>query len=213
MFYILFSKYNETRVMTHSTQTTDEIKSRILDSAIERFGKYGFGKTTLAEIAADCGMTAGNLYRYFPGKLDIGAACAGRFIAEAERLLRQVVQRQGLTPVLRLEAFVLEKLRFTADQMRNQPAIHELVTYIYRERRDLIDRHLEVQHSLLAEILAEGNRTGEFHLPGVLAGARLVHAATTKYHDPHCIQGQDIQAMEEEARAVVALLTQGLKGA
>jgi len=199
--------------MTYSTQTTDEIKTRILDSAIGRFGKYGFGKTTLAEIAADCDMTAGNLYRYFPGKLAIGAACASRFIAEAERLLREVVHRQGLSASRKLEAFVLEKMRFTADQMLNQPAIHELVSYIYRERRDLVDRHLEVQHSLLAEILAEGNRSGEFNLPGVLAAARLVHAATTKYHDPHCIQGQDVSALAEEARAVVELLIQGLRGA
>jgi len=196
--------------MTHSTQTTDEIKRRILDSAMARFGKYGFGKTTLAEIAADCGMTAGNLYRYFPGKLEIGAGCASRFIAEAEGLLREVVNRKGLRASAKLEAFIIEKMRFTADQMVNKPAIHELITCIYQERRDLIDRHLEVQHSFLAEILAEGNRSGEFNLPAVLSGARLVHAATTKYHDPHCIQGQDIKALEEEARALVALLIQGL---
>lgn len=198
--------------MTYSAQTTDEIKSRILDCAVTRFGKYGFGKTTLAEIAADSDMTAGNLYRYFPSKVAIGAACAQRFIIQAEGLLRQVVHRSGLSAALKLEAFVVEKLRFTADQILRQPEIHELVTYIYQARRDLIDRHLEVQHSLLAEILAEGNRAGEFNIPGVLAGARLVHTATTKFHDPHCIQGQEIQALEEEARGVVGLLIQGLKG-
>ncbi|HBA42012.1 MAG TPA: TetR/AcrR family transcriptional regulator, partial [Alphaproteobacteria bacterium] len=55
---------------------TDTIRTKIIDAARRRIGRYGYCKTTMAELAADCGMSPGNLYRYFPGKLDIAAEIA-----------------------------------------------------------------------------------------------------------------------------------------
>ena len=52
----------------------EEIQQRILHAAEERFQQYGYNKTTMAEIARDCDMSAANLYRYFENKLAIGAA-------------------------------------------------------------------------------------------------------------------------------------------
>ena len=46
-------------------------RGNILDAAKQRILHYGYAKTTMAEIAADCKMSAGNLYRYFPSKADI----------------------------------------------------------------------------------------------------------------------------------------------
>lgn len=197
--------------MTYSVETTDEIKNMILDTAVDRFGQYGFGKTTMAEISKDCDMSPGNLYRYFKNKLEIGASCAQRFISRTEKLLREVLRRPGLTPSKRLEALVLENLRFTVNQISSQPRIHELVTYIYEERQDMVQRHLEFQHSLYAEVLAEGNRTGEFDLHDVLATARLVYSATTKFHDPYWVNSVPLEAMEKEAIDVVNLLMNGLR--
>ena len=44
---------------------TEEIRTQILDAAEARFRTYGFGKTTMAEIASDIDMSTANLYRYF----------------------------------------------------------------------------------------------------------------------------------------------------
>ena len=92
--------------------TAEEIKSLILEKAIDLFVRYGFGKTTMVEIAKDCGMSAGNLYRYFESKFDIGVGVAQIYISKAEQILKDVLQRPGLKPAQRLEAFVLEKLKF-----------------------------------------------------------------------------------------------------
>ena len=53
------------------TENLDETAKQILDAASRRFLHYGYGKTTMSEIAQDCNMSTGNLYRYFPSKLDI----------------------------------------------------------------------------------------------------------------------------------------------
>ncbi|WP_375458602.1 TetR/AcrR family transcriptional regulator [uncultured Enterovirga sp.] len=43
-------------------------KTRILDAAEHCFVRAGFHRTTMQDIAAEAGMSAGNLYRYFPSK-------------------------------------------------------------------------------------------------------------------------------------------------
>jgi TetR/AcrR family transcriptional regulator, repressor for uid operon len=43
-------------------------RSRILDAAEACFARDGFHRTTMQDVAAECGMSQGNLYRYFPSK-------------------------------------------------------------------------------------------------------------------------------------------------
>ena len=46
----------------------DERKEEIVDTAIRRFKHYGFGKTTMNEIAEDLRITKANLYYYYQDK-------------------------------------------------------------------------------------------------------------------------------------------------
>jgi TetR/AcrR family transcriptional regulator, repressor for uid operon len=43
-------------------------RSRILDAAERCFVQGGFHRTTMQDVAAEAGMSPGNLYRYFPSK-------------------------------------------------------------------------------------------------------------------------------------------------
>ena len=195
-----------------SDPAAEEIKSLILEKAIDRFVRYGFGKTTMVEIAKDCGMSAGNLYRYFESKFDIGVGVAQQYISKAEEILKEVLQRPGLSPTQRLEAFVLEKLKFMHSHIVEQPNVQDLVNYILDDRWDLVEKHRDVQNSLMAEILSEGNRTGEFKVADVAQTANTIYAITTKFRLPHFIKNITLQELEQEATAVVDLMIQGLKG-
>ncbi|MCH7500539.1 MAG: TetR/AcrR family transcriptional regulator [Nitrospinae bacterium] len=198
--------------MSTAAATAEEIKSLILDKAVDRFIRYGFGKTTMVEIAKDCGMSAGNLYRYFESKFDIGVGVAQLYICKAEQILRDVLKRPGLSPSQRLEAFVLEKLRFMHSQIIEQPNVQDLVDYILDDRWDLVERHRDVQNSLMAEILSEGNRTGEFNVSDVVHTANAIYALTTKFRLPHFIKNVTLEGLEQEAKAGVDLMIRGIKG-
>ena len=198
--------------MSTAAATAEEINSLILDKAVDRFIRYGFGKTTMVEIAKDCGMSAGNLYRYFESKFDIGVGVAQLYICKAEQILRDVLKRPGLSPSQRLEAFVLEKLRFMHSQIIEQPNVQDLVDYILDDRWDLVERHRDVQNSLMAEILSEGNRTGEFNVSDVVHTANAIYALTTKFRLPHFIKNVTLEGLEQEAKAGVDLMIRGIKG-
>lgn len=187
-----------------------EIKNQILDAAFERFGRFGFGKTTMAEIAKDCQMSAGNLYRYYSNKKEIGAGCAGRCMQASEELWRNVLKQTGMTASERLEALILAKLRYIHQQFSDSPPLFEMVLFVSEERGDLVANHLEVQQSLVAEVLAEGNRSGEFDAPDILGAARVILAATMKFIAPHFMGAFALKDLEIEAREVVKLLVEGL---
>ena len=168
-------------------QTAEDTKKQIVEVADRRFRQYGFGKTTMAEIAKDCDMSPANLYRYFDNKEAIGTAICLNCMLVKEQLGRQVINQRGLTASARLESFILEILRYTYDLISNQPHISELVDYISQERVDLVKRHKDTIRSIIAEILAEGNRTGEFDVLDIVATADQVLIAVIYYYYPPMI--------------------------
>src|SRR6188474_1076875 len=58
-------------------------RDEILSAAQRCFVRSGFHQTSMQEICAEAGMSAGNLYRYFPSKEAIIAGIAERDRADA----------------------------------------------------------------------------------------------------------------------------------
>jgi len=53
---------------TRQPAAAAERRNLILDAAERCFVRTGFHRTTMQDVAAEAGMSAGNLYRYFPSK-------------------------------------------------------------------------------------------------------------------------------------------------
>jgi AcrR family transcriptional regulator len=188
----------------------DPTRERILDAADERFRQYGYGKTTMAEIAADVNMSAANLYRYFENKRDIGAGLALRCFAQKETLLAAVVQRADLDAAQKLEAYLLTLLRYTHAQCNDRPRINELVEDIATHRADIVERKLQGEHRVIAAILDEGRRTGEFAVDDLKTMAATVMNATLVFGMPMFMQAHPLERFETLARNTARLLVRGL---
>ena len=197
--------------MKLALETTEETKNIILDKAFVRFGHFGFGKTTMAEISKDCEMSPGNLYRYFESKKDIGAGCANRCMQQKLELVREIVRNNNLNPEKKLQAFALEVLIYMHNQFSNQPALMELIDFICHERWSIVQQYMEQERSLLSEILSEGNRSGDFNIPDVMETAKWFQAALNKFISPRFMDAFTLEELKKEAIGVTAILTQGLK--
>lgn len=192
--------------------TPEDIRLEILDAAEARFRVYGLNKTTMAEIAHDTGMSAANLYRYFKNKQDIGAACAQRCIGAQVDLLREVVRTPGLMAAEKLERCVLEMLRYTWETTHDQPKINELVNNIILEHGHIVHDKTRESCSLLAEVLAQGNESGDFQVTDVVKTAETVYAALKLFHVPIFMSLYSYAELERQAQDVVVLLISGLRG-
>ena len=189
---------------------TEEISTQILNAAEARFRSYGFGKTTMAEIASDIDMSTANLYRYFENKLAIGSAMAGRCFNEREIVLNEIVSRPGINESERMEIFVLGMLDYMHGQFSNEPKISELVDVIVKKRPDLVQHQIDGDKQLIKTILQQGKDRNEFDIDDTDEMASYVQAAIVKFSSPFFIAMFPIEELERLAKGVVVLILNGL---
>lgn len=159
----------------------DETARAILDAASKRFLHYGYGKTTMSEIAGDCNMSTGNLYRYFPSKLDIAEAFVRRLRTDHILQLRKAVSEPGLTTPEKLRAFFQMKLKLVYERFHRRPKAYELSQEILRERPTFADEWEAAEARVLIEILEGGEMTGELAVCDRPRTARLLQDAFFRF--------------------------------
>ena len=71
--------------MNHQTMLQPDHRTRILDAAHRCFVRSGFHRATMQDVAAEAGMSAGNIYRYFASKDAIVAGLTARDRADIAR--------------------------------------------------------------------------------------------------------------------------------
>ncbi len=192
------------------SETIDDNRRLILDAAEQRYREVGYGKTTMAEIADDVGMSAANLYRYFKNKNEIGCACAKRCMGERIDRLRVVVRTPGLSAVDRLREYVQESLTYSYENAGTDQKINELVQKILNERKDLVHDKVEIEMGLIAEILAMGNSSAEFSVDDVLVTSRNIQTAIVMFNVPTFLGLYPFEEFQEMANGVVDLILNGL---
>src|SRR6185312_11241384 len=75
-----------------NVQLQSDRRAEILAAAQRCFAQTGFHQTSMQEICSAAGMSAGNLYRYFPSKEAIIAGIAEHNRAEAAESFAAVLQ-------------------------------------------------------------------------------------------------------------------------
>src|SRR5260221_12571908 len=104
----------------------ESIREQIVEAAKKRFSHFGYAKTTMAEVAADCSMSPGHLYRFFPGKLDIAEAIATEDYARHLDHLRAIAVAPDKSARERLHDLLFEELRRTYHKLERDPRAYEM---------------------------------------------------------------------------------------
>lgn len=189
----------------------DAVRDKIIHAAKCRFGHFGYGKTTMAEVAGDCEMSPGNLYRFFPGKLDIAEAIATEDYEKHLAHVREISLAPGRTCRQRLHDFLLEELRRTYTKLESDPRAYEMARVICNERPQFANWMLANERKILIDLLEEGERQGEI----VLAEdkeetAEMIQAATMKFRYPQLWSKLTLPKLERELEGVLKLVVEGL---
>jgi len=187
-----------------------DTRSQIVGAAHTRFRHYGYGKTTMAEIAADIGMSAANLYRYFESKQDIIAECANRCMCERVDRLRAAIRKPGMGATEQLQTYVLTDLNISHEMAEDDEKISELVNNITLQRPDMVYRKIEAENALIAEILSYGNETGEFAIDDITNTASTIHMSLVIFNVPTFMSLYSLEEFKEKATSIIDLIVTGL---
>lgn len=183
----------------------------ILKAAAERILHYGYNKTTMSEIAADCGMSAGNIYRFYPSKIDIAEAMTRKFNAEGHEGYNNIIRDSAKSPSRKLSEFFNYRLERNFRLFERNPKLMELVEIIGRERPDYVAEERAQERLQIEKILEEGKKSGDFALPtSVTITADLVQCAMMKFRVPHLWTTEQLDALRTEMEGLLNLIFTGL---
>jgi len=188
----------------------ESVRGKIVDAAKKRFSHFGYGKTTMAEVAADCCMSPGNLYRFFPGKLDIAEAIATEDYERHLASLRKLAVTPGRDTRQRLHDLLFEELRRTYNKLEKDPRAYEMASVIAHERPQFANWMLSKEREILVELLEEAERRDEFSCEDKEHVAEMIQSATMKFRYPQLWSKLTLPALERELEGVLKLLTNGV---
>jgi AcrR family transcriptional regulator len=191
--------------------TKDAVRDKIIGAAKCRFSHFGYGKTTMAEVAGDCEMSPGNLYRFFPGKLDIAEAIATEDYERHLAHLRKLALAPGRNAQERLHDLLFEELRRTYQKLEKDPRALEMAQVIAHQRPQFANWMLANERKILVQLMEEAEKRGEFLPPGDKEEiAEMIQSATMKFRYPQLWSKLTLPKLERELEGVLRLLVNGL---
>lgn len=188
----------------------DAVREQIIQAAKKRFSHFGYAKTTMAEVAADCSMSPGNLYRFFPGKLDIAEAIATAEHEGHMGTMRGLSVADGKSVIERLREYFFEEMRYTYLMLEKNPRVYEMASVIAHERPQYANWMLANERKLLVELFDEAERNGEFRIDDKEFTAEMIQSATMKFRYPQLWSKLPLPKLERELDGVLKLLVNGL---
>lgn len=186
----------------------------ILGHAMELFAHYGFWKTNIGDIAEACGMSPGNLYRYYRNKQAIGLAAVERYFASAEVALAAVEARDTQDAETRIRAWIETGVQHLVDELECTPKIVELAEFLCADDEGIaiLRRHIDWKRTHLAAEIARGIRAGTLEPCDPEARAATILNALKAFWMPMTLaQWRDPETVMPELRQILDLMFSGLR--
>jgi AcrR family transcriptional regulator len=186
-----------------------DVRERILVTAERLFREIGYQKTTVADIAKALQMSPANVYRFFDSKKSINAGVACRLMGEVEQASKAIVAKRGKAAD-RLRELLTTIHRMNSDRYVGDSKMHEMVAVAMEENWDVCKSHMLRVTGELANLIAAGVESGEFHAPDVGVAAMCTCAAMVRFFHPQLIAesaGKPGPTLDQMIDFVVAALS------
>ncbi|MEL7137549.1 MAG: TetR/AcrR family transcriptional regulator [Pseudomonadota bacterium] len=192
----------------------ERTRLEILEASMQLFQHFGFGKTTMADIARETAMSPGNLYRYYRNKQAIGRAVVERYFRMSESQMATGLMLPGGSPAERIRELIRNGVGHLMTEMDHNPRLVELADFICADPEGVqsLQQHIEWKERAIAREVERGIDAGDFRPCDPDEVGRTLVAATRAYWMPmalvHIRCGEDGRpAMLDQ---VIDLLLEGL---
>jgi AcrR family transcriptional regulator len=129
-----------------------DVRSQIVDAAEAHFSRYGYGKTTVADLAKAIGFSKAYIYKFFDSKQAIGQAicvqCLDKVLAAGEAGMAD-----GKTATEKLRRFFNGIVTTSAELFFEDKLLYDIAAYSAEERWPSALAYVERAEALLREII------------------------------------------------------------
>lgn len=200
--------------MTAQEQRADSqhpMVPRIIEAAIGRFTHYGYGKTTVAEIADDLGVSPAYIYKFFDSKRSICEAVAGETLQRIDEALWDAARAQAPASD-RLRNLYRVILRESVARFFQERKLHDMVVEAVQSEWSAVQRHKRTIGEVARHVLRDGRAAGEFD--SSLDEDQIVGAlwsTLVPFAHPKVLEQTINSDLEARADAVAELVLRGLR--
>jgi len=179
------------------------IRDQLLATAESLLSYHGASKVTVTEIAAVCGMSQSNAYRYFPSKASLMAALAERWFADVEAMADEIIAHEA-TAKEKLREILLATFQLKRTRLEADPALFTAYMELAAANAWAVDAHTATRNDKIIRLvrvhLAEtGNRTAR-----AAKVAQTLLDATVIIRDPNLILKYREDFSDERAERLAA---------
>ncbi|WP_192557925.1 TetR/AcrR family transcriptional regulator [Pseudomonas allokribbensis] len=139
-----------------------DIRDQIVAAANEHFSQYGYGKTTVSDLAKAIGFSKAYIYKFFDSKQAIGEAICANCLAEIVRAVEQAINVEGLTPTERFRRLVKTVMATGVNLFFNDRKLYDIAAFAASESWPSTQAYDAQIKRFLAQIVREGREVGEF---------------------------------------------------
>lgn len=185
------------------------IRDQIVEAADTHFSRYGYAKTTMADLAKAIGFSKAYLYKFFDSKQAIGETICGRCLGQQMEAILVAVN-EAKTAQEKLRAFFKTSVKKHLEQFFADRQLYDIVTHSFAENWGSSADHRARLNELLRNIIVGGREAGEFERKTPLDElTRAIWLATSPFLSPVLLQ-YNLDDVEEGLPAVTGLVLRSL---
>jgi len=187
----------------------EHVRSRIMRAARAWFGRHGFRKTSLADIAGQARIGKSSIYHYFASKEELFREVVSAEMDVLWKRIREAVSREE-SPEAKLKAFVLTRTRVLRGLANAYASLHEEYLDHLGFVKRLREQAFQAEVDMVRRIEEEGVQTGAFEIADVGAAARTVALALKGLEYPWMVDSQEAK-LDYTLSALVGMLMKAIR--
>ena len=165
-----------------------DIRDQIVAAANEHFSQYGYGKTTVSDLARAIGFSKAYIYKFFQSKQAIGEMICANCLRQIEADVSAALAEAESPPdkLRRLFKTVTEaSLRLFSHDRK----LYEIAASAATERWQAVLAYEARMQNVLREVLQQGRETGDFERKTPLdETTAAIYLVMRPYMDPLLLQ-------------------------
>ncbi|WP_422025988.1 TetR/AcrR family transcriptional regulator [Pyruvatibacter mobilis] len=188
----------------------DEVRARLLAAADDLLRQHGADKLTVSDIAARCGMSQSNAYRFFASKKALLEALGMRWFDDIQAALRAVAAGGG-TPEDRLRDFLLTQFTLKLERWRADPDLFCAYLRLADAHPAIAQAHIAENHDLLRRLVGDWCGSKGMSPRAATRVATQILDATLLIRDPFALARYGDDMTPRRARELVDLVLAGIQ--
>lgn len=184
------------------------IREQIVVAANEHFSRYGYAKTTMADLAREIGFSKAYLYRFFESKQAIGEAICTQCLTSISSAVRAGITQDSamerLRNLFRIWVATSAELFFTDRKL------YDIAAFSTSESWSSSAAYKAETFNLVREVVVFGRESGEFERKTPLdETCRAILQAMQPFTNPLMLQ-HNLHLLPDAANEVIALILRSL---